>query len=92
MDYRPNFFPAYLAGFRNILGALGQDVAFDWIAMRSNAYDTAGDRFTRHEILKVTHVIKQNVTETLFEYQCKCAHNHCKSFAELSAINYLSGN
>jgi len=37
MDYRPNIIPAYLA--RNTLGAFGQDVALDWIAMRSGTYD-----------------------------------------------------
>jgi hypothetical protein len=74
MDYRPNLFLAYLAGFRNTLGSFGKDIACDWSAIRSITYDTAGDIFTRYGIQKVTHV-KQTVTETIFEYQCKCAYN-----------------
>ena len=50
MDY---IFPSNLTGFRNTMGAYGQDVTFDRIAISCNTCDAEGDLYTRYEILQV---------------------------------------
>jgi hypothetical protein len=91
MDYRQNICPVYLPGARNTMGAYGRYVAVEKIAMRSNPYDTACDLLIRCEMLQGENVITYKLKQKQYlNTHGSVSTMQYKSFAVLSAINYLS--